>query len=257
MSDLKGHSQHVVGQGSPVDEATRIAYLKAMGIQPWFSKNQTVIDDVSVSAVEPELEVSEEGPGINVDAGVEIAKSSLEQLQHIVSQCQLCELHASRIHTVFGSGKTDADLLIIGEAPGEDEDEQGEPFVGHAGQLLNAMLQAIGLDRQVVYLTNVIKCHPPENRNPHVSETICCDPYLQRQIELVKPKLILALGRIAAQHLLMSQDNLGAMRDKQYSYNGIPLIVSYHPAYLLRKPTEKRKSWQDLQRVKRLLDSSI
>ncbi len=247
-----------MGQGSPVDETMRIAYLKAMGIQPWFLKYQTVIvDDVQPSAAEPEVNAGEESPGIDVGAGIEIANASLEQLQHIVSQCQLCELHASRIHTVFGSGKADADLLIIGEAPGEDEDAQGESFVGQAGQLLNAMLQAIDLDRQVVYLTNVIKCRPPENRNPHISETICCDPYLQRQIELVKPKLILALGRVAAQHLLMSQDNLGEMRGKQHSYNGIPLIVSYHPAYLLRKPVEKRKSWQDLQRVKQIINSSL
>lgn len=240
-----------------MDEARRIAYLKAMGIQPWFSKFQLApVEDVQDSVLEPILD-DQEAVTTSADVSVDVSNASLEQLQQLVSQCQLCELHASRTRTVFGAGQADADVLIIGEAPGEDEDVQGEPFVGHAGQLLSAMLQAIELDRQVVYITNVIKCRTPENRNPHISETICCDPYLQRQIELVKPKLILALGRIAAQHLLMSQDNLGAMRNKQHSYNGIPLIVSYHPAYLLRKPTEKRKSWQDLQRVKRLLDSSI
>lgn len=247
-----------MGQGGPVDETMRIAYLKAMGIQPWFSKYPGPgVDDVQAVVAEPQLDAGEANLDTDGSTEVDIAHANLEQLQRIVSQCQLCELHASRTHTVFGVGKADADVLIIGEAPGEDEDEQGEPFVGHAGQLLSAMLQAIGLDRHLVYITNVIKCRPPENRNPHISETICCDPYLQRQIELIKPKLILALGRIAAQHLMMSQDNLGEMRNKQHSYNGIPLVASYHPAYLLRKPIEKRKSWQDLLRVKQILDSSI
>ena len=175
------------------------------------------------------------------------------QLQQAVAGCQLCELHSSRSNTVFGVGNQNADLLLIGEAPGADEDLKGEPFVGRAGQLLDAMLKAINLDRQQVYISNVLKCQPPDNRNPHVSETLCCDPYLQRQIALIQPKLILALGRVAAHHLLVSQDALGKLREKQHNYNGIPLLVSYHPAYLLRKPVDKRKSWQDLLKVKQQL----
>ncbi|MDH5736298.1 MAG: uracil-DNA glycosylase, partial [Gammaproteobacteria bacterium] len=137
-----------------------------------------------------------------------------------------------------------------------DEDRQGEPFVGHAGHLLDAMLQAIGLDRQKVYIANVLKCRPPDNRKPHTSEIVCCDAYLQQQIKLVQPKIILALGRIAAQHLLVSHETLAVLREKKHTYNGIAMRVSYHPAYLLRKPIEKRKSWQDLLAVKQLLNNS-
>ena len=144
-------------------------------------------------------------------------------------------------------------MLIIGEAPGRDEDLQGEPFVGRAGQLLNAMLAAIGLQREQVYIANILKCRPPNNRDPGIEEAQACSSWLQQQIALIQPDVILALGRIAAHNLLNSDQSLGALRGKQHSYAGIPLIVSYHPAYLLRKPVEKRKSWQDLKRIKSIL----
>ncbi|MDQ1362423.1 MAG: uracil-DNA glycosylase [Pseudomonadota bacterium] len=185
----------------------------------------------------------------------EIASLDWQQLQQVVSQCKLCELHETRTQTVFGAGNQNAGLLIISEAPGADEDRLGEPFVGRAGKLLDAMLRAIQLDRQKVYIANVLKCRPPENRDPHVSEIICCDPYLQRQIALIQPKIILALGRIAAHHLLFTQNPLAGLRGRLHSYSGIPLIVTYHPAYLLRTPADKGKAWQDLLRVKEILQT--
>ena len=178
-----------------------------------------------------------------------------QQLEQAVSSCTKCELHASRTQTVFGVGNKNADLLIIGEAPGRDEDLQGEPFVGRAGQLLNAMLAAIGFQRDQVYIANILKCRPPNNRDPKPEEAEACDSWLRQQIELIQPGVILALGRIAAHKLLNTDQSLGALRGKQYNYAGIPLIVSYHPAYLLRKPVDKRKSWQDLKRIKYLLNS--
>lgn len=170
-------------------------------------------------------------------------------LQQRVAACTACELHQSRTQTVFGVGHQQADLMLIGEAPGADEDEQGEPFVGRAGQLLNAMLYAIHLKREEVYITNVIKCRPPNNRNPNQHELAGCNAFLQRQITLIQPKLIVAVGRVAAHHLLSTDTPIGKLRGQQFFYGEtqIPIIATYHPAYLLRKPWEKGKSWQDLQ----------
>ncbi|MCW8825330.1 MAG: uracil-DNA glycosylase [Gammaproteobacteria bacterium] len=172
-----------------------------------------------------------------------------EALQGEVSRCQNCsELVSHRSRTVFGVGDAQADWLIIGEAPGAEEDRQGEPFVGPAGQLLNAMLQAIGLQRSQVYITNILKCRPPSNRDPKVDEIEQCCRYLQRQIALIQPKVILVVGRIAAQSLLQSSEPVGKLRGRVHQLeSGIPLIVTYHPAYLLRAPAEKAKAWHDLK----------
>ncbi len=245
-------------QGRLLTEASRLQYLQAMGIQPWFSKFSNTLDAKEESlTAEGEVMLQQQPSSASVTTKPEIVipvsdVSSMDwpQLQQVVSQCQLCELHRLRTQAVFGMGNPAADLLIVGEAPDVDEELKGEPFVGRVESLLDGMLKAIGLDRQKVYITNVIKCRTPDDRNPHTSETVCCDAYLQRQIELIQPKIILALGRIAAHHLLLSQESLGALRRQAHSYNGIPLIVSYHPAYLLRKPLEKRKSWEDLLKVK-------
>jgi DNA polymerase len=156
---------------------------------------------------------------------------------------------------VFGVGNRQADVLVIGEAPGKDEDAQGEPFVGRAGQLLNAMLNAIDLKREQVFIANILKCRPPNNRDPSSEEAQNCSAYLQQQIALLQPKAIFVVGRIAAQNLLASELAIGKMRGQDYSFNGIPVIVTYHPAYLLRKPSEKRKSWQDLLRLKAMMDT--
>jgi len=178
-----------------------------------------------------------------------------ERLAAEVRSCTRCGLHRTRTQTVFGVGRRDAELLVIGEAPGADEDRQGEPFVGRAGQLLNAMLRAVGLPRGDVYIANILKCRPPNNRDPQPDEASTCTPYLTRQIALVRPRAILAVGRIAAQWLLQSDAPIGRLRGRVFHYgeSGTPLIVTYHPAYLLRSPLEKAKAWTDLCMVKDLL----
>jgi len=178
-----------------------------------------------------------------------------ERLAAEVRACTRCGLHKTRTQTVFGVGRRDAELFVIGEAPGADEDRQGEPFVGRAGQLLNAMLRAIGLPRSEVYIANILKCRPPGNRDPQPEEASACTPYLSRQIALVRPRAILAVGRIAAQWLLQSDAPIGRLRGRVFHYgeSGTPLIVTYHPAYLLRSPLAKATAWTDLCMVKDLL----
>jgi DNA polymerase len=176
------------------------------------------------------------------------AELDWDALQLRVSGCTACdELVANRTQTVFGVGNRQADLMVIGEAPGADEDAQGEPFVGRAGKLLTAMLAAIGLKREQVYIANVLKCRPPNNRDPKPEEAEACSAYLARQIALIQPKAILVVGRIAAQNLLHTDSPLGKLRGRLHHLeNGVPVIVTYHPAYLLRSPREKRKAWVDL-----------
>jgi DNA polymerase len=170
-------------------------------------------------------------------------------LESQVRSCTRCPLHASRTQTVFGVGNPQAEWLIIGEAPGAEEDRLGEPFVGRAGKLLDAMLGAVHLDRNTVYIANILKCRPPNNRDPRSEEAAQCTGYLERQIDLIQPGLILAVGRVAAQRLLGSDEPLGRMRGRRHHFGqtGIPVVVTYHPAYLLRSPREKRKAWEDLQ----------
>lgn len=176
-----------------------------------------------------------------------IMRLDWQGLQECVPNCQACGLAKTRNQTVFGVGDPNADWLIVGEAPGAEEDKRGEPFVGQAGKLLDNMLAAIKLKRgQNVYIANVLKCRPPENRDPHGEEVTQCDPFLKRQVELIKPKLILALGKFAAQSLLGSDDTITAMRGKLHDYSGVPVIVTYHPAYLLRNLPDKAKAWEDL-----------
>ena len=168
-------------------------------------------------------------------------------LKEAVASCVACPLHAKRNKTVFGVGDENADWLFVGEGPGADEDAQGEPFVGQAGRLLDNMLAAIRLQRgQNVYIANVVKCRPPGNRNPQPAEALSCEPYLHRQIDLIRPKLIIALGKVAAANLLASDASVASMRGKVHDYRGTPLIVTYHPAYLLRSLQDKAKAWADL-----------
>jgi DNA polymerase len=171
-----------------------------------------------------------------------------QALETAVSACTRCVLHETRTRTVFGVGNRAADWMIVGEAPGQEEDRRGEPFVGRAGQLLDEMLRALGLDRRSVFIANILKCRPPNNRDPAQDEAAACREYLDRQIELVSPRLILAVGRIAAQRLLDSDAPVGRMRGRRHSLgdSALPVIVTYHPAYLLRSPAQKRKTWQDL-----------
>lgn len=172
-------------------------------------------------------------------------------LQAAVAGCQACSLCRSRKNTVFGTGHVQADWMIVGEAPGENEDLQGEPFVGLAGQLLDNMLRAVGRSRtgqgeQGAYIANVLKCRPPANRNPQPQEVAQCEPYLSRQVALVQPKIILAMGRFAVQSLLKTDEPIGRLRGRVHRYEGVPVIVTYHPAYLLRTPADKAKAWADL-----------
>jgi DNA polymerase len=167
--------------------------------------------------------------------------------------CQACTLCEARTQVVFGTGNEQAQLLIVGDAPTEGEDSQGEPFIGPAGELLTKMLRAIGLSREQVYLANAIKCHPPSNRSPKPEEVAACTPWLQQQIELLQPEVILAVGQFGAQCLLGSNDSLSAMRGQEYHYQDIPLLVSHHPTQLLQTPDKKREAWEDLQRLKNYL----
>jgi DNA polymerase len=176
-----------------------------------------------------------------------ILQMDWQALQQCVAQCEACPLSKTRTQTVFGVGDPDAEWLFVGEAPGVEEDYQGEPFVGQAGRLLDNMLLAISLKRGLnVYIANVLKCRPPDNRDPHRGEITECAAFLKRQVELIKPKLIVALGRVAAQSLLNTQANVTDLRGKQYFYHGVPVIVTYHPAYLLRNLPDKAKAWDDL-----------
>ncbi|MDQ2694767.1 MAG: uracil-DNA glycosylase, partial [Pseudomonadota bacterium] len=185
--------------------------------------------------------------------GSGVAAMDWDALREAVNRCTACALHKTRTQAVFGVGDRRAQWLIIGEAPGADEDRLGEPFVGKAGKLLDAMLLALGFQRQQVYIANVVKSRPPNNRDPLPEEMRACRPFLQRQIALVQPRIILAVGRIAAQNLLQTDVPVGRLRGRVHRFGaaGIPLVVTYHPAYLLRSPREKRKVWEDLQLARR------
>lgn len=231
------------------DALRRRQYLEAMGIQTWVERGSP---SPTAAVAEPASAYPDRGAG---EAGGDIARLDWDALQQRVAGCALCGLEKTRTQTVFGVGSREAQWMVVGEAPGADEDKQGEPFVGRAGQLLNEMLWALGLERGAVYIANVLKCRPPGNRDPNPDEVACCEPYLKRQVALIQPKLILAVGRIAAQNLLKTDTRIGALRGRAHRYadTGIPLVVTYHPAYLLRSPLEKRKAWDDLQLAARAL----
>jgi DNA polymerase len=219
-------------------ESLRRQYLAAMGVELWLRR------EASPARTETQLTAPDSAPPAG--ASGTIAALDWEALTAEVKVCTRCRLHATRTQTVFGVGNRSAQWLFVGEAPGADEDRQGEPFVGRAGQLLNAMLFAIGLKREDVFICNVLKCRPPDNRDPQDDEAAACEPFLVRQIELIRPRLIVALGRHAAHSLLKTELPLARLRGQRLSYHGTPLVVTYHPAYLLRSPLEKRKAWDDL-----------
>jgi DNA polymerase len=214
-------------------EARRRAYLEALGVDVW-ALRRSAAEENPEQVNDTPLQESE---GLN-----------WPELRDEVAACTLCSLHRTRTQTVFGVGSESADWMIIGEAPGAEEDRRGEPFVGRAGKLLDEMLRSVGLARDDVFIANLLKCRPPQNRDPAVGEAAACRSYLDRQIALLAPKLILAVGRIAAQHLLETDAPLGRLRGKKHYLNNgqLPVVVTYHPAYLLRSPTQKRKAWQDL-----------
>jgi uracil-DNA glycosylase len=221
-----------------MSSALRKEYLAALGLETWTLR--------APGAAAPQDSAPQES--LPCEAPREAAYD-WPQLRERVAACTRCGLSATRTQTVFGVGNLQAEWLVVGEAPGAEEDRQGEPFVGRAGQLLNSMLRAIGLAREQVYIANVLKCRPPQNRDPVAAETVECLPFLDRQIALLKPKIMLVVGRIAAQNLLRTDAKLGSLRQQVHIFGAtrVPLVVTYHPAYLLRSPAEKRKAWEDLK----------
>jgi DNA polymerase len=235
----------------------RAAYLDAMGIDVYVRRDQPrpmpveVPEPVAAAVAGPSAAARSAAPApatVIAPPGGDVATLDWDALRDRVAACTRCELHATRTQTVFGVGSRMARWMFIGEAPGAEEDRQGEPFVGRAGQLLTSMLKALGLAREDVYIANVLKCRPPGNRDPRPEEARACRDYLERQIELVAPTLIVAVGRIAAQNLLGTDTALARLRGQLHALGERrwPVLVTYHPAYLLRSPGEKRKAWQDL-----------
>ena len=217
-------------------EHQRRAYLEALGIDVWLPREEVGAQAEDVAETDAHSDVL-----------------TWDDLRAAVAACTSCSLHTSRTQTVFGVGDPQADWMIIGEAPGAEEDRRGEPFVGRAGKLLDEMLRAVGRSRDRVFIANILKCRPPNNRDPKAEESAACQGYLQRQIELIEPKIILAVGRIAAQLLLETDEPVGRLRGSRHQLGDTPLVVTYHPAYLLRSPSQKRKAWDDLCLATRLM----
>jgi uracil-DNA glycosylase len=235
----------------------RERYLAALGI-PVFEWRHKAAPETPGEAV-PAATVAEGAGRVAQAEPLDVpGEDEWQRLAEAVRGCTRCALHRGRTQTVFGVGSRTADLLVIGEAPGADEDRQGEPFVGRAGQLLNAMLKAIGLRRADVYIANILKCRPPGNRDPQPEEASACTPYLGRQIALLRPRVLLAVGRISAQWLLQTDAPIGRLRGRLHRYGeaATPLVVTYHPAYLLRTPLAKATAWTDLCMVKELLQGN-
>ncbi|MEP6885008.1 MAG: uracil-DNA glycosylase [Gammaproteobacteria bacterium] len=226
----------------------RREYLAALNLQAWVVRSDTVVVAPETSTAGGMIGAG--GTiGVREGGGAREADASWPELRTRVAACMRCTLSSTRTQTVFGVGSSQAEWLIVGEAPGAEEDRQGEPFVGRAGQLLNSMLRAIGLKREQVFIANVLKCRPPANRDPTAIEAAECLPYLEQQIALLKPKIMLAVGRIAAQNLLRTDVTLGRLRQQVHHFGvfKVPLVATYHPGYLLRTPGDKRKAWEDLK----------
>jgi len=233
-----------------VDRQSRNCYLDAMGITGWvLSQERQPADDEYIG--EDQAGIAGEAPRQFQDV------QDLSSIEIAVRGCKACVLHQSRSNTVFGSGSLTATWFLVGEAPGAEEDKQGLPFVGRAGQLLDSMLYGLGLNRDEVYVANVLKCRPPRNRDPMGDEVGKCEPYLHQQIRNIQPKIVIAMGRFAAQSLLKKTDPISRLRGRVHEYEkfGIPLVVTYHPAYLLRSPLEKRKAWADLAFARAILEN--
>lgn len=222
-----------------LSEASRRVYLDAMGITVWEPRVSAAVTNAAGDFQSSVASATSSESG-------NVGEMDWSTLERTVAACTRCGLHTTRTQTVFGVGNRTAQWVFVGEAPGADEDRQGEPFVGRAGQLLNAMIEALGMKREDVYIMNVLKCRPPGNRDPQPTEVESCEPYLMRQIELIGPRLIVALGRHAAHSLLKTEAPLARLRGQRLTYRGTPLVVTFHPAYLLRYPADKRRAWDDL-----------
>jgi uracil-DNA glycosylase family 4 len=245
--------------------ASHVNYYREMGIYDFYRRPVEPGMEIAVasSAVDPELE---ETPVVKTARGAGVIESALpptpvigdkpsalKAIREDIGDCTRCRLHKGRTNLVFGVGNVNADLMFVGEGPGADEDAQGEPFVGRAGQLLNNMIAAMGIKRADVYIANVVKCRPPGNRTPEKDECDTCSPFLMRQIDVIKPKVIVALGAVAAKNLLAVNDSMANLRGRWYDFRDTKLLVTYHPAYLLRDPRQKKEAWKDLQMVMKFL----
>jgi len=239
--------------------AARVQYYKEMGIydfyrQPIDPNVELVVQaplENPIAENMPKAKTNTQATTLPPDIGDKPA--ALKVIREDIGDCTRCRLHKGRTNLVFGVGNVNADLMFVGEGPGADEDAQGEPFVGRAGQLLNNMISAMGIKREDVYIANVVKCRPPSNRTPEKDECDTCSPFLMRQIDIIQPKVIVALGAVAAKNLLAVNDSMSNLRGRWYDFRNSKLLVTYHPAYLLRDPRQKKEAWKDLQMVMKYL----
>lgn len=234
-SALHAESKSPVGEFREIIVGLRyfLEEEKSLGFQGWPEKTPR-------SVVEPPMKETSKSPP---------PPATLEEVRAWLGDCRRCKLHEGRTSIVFGTGNPTARLVFVGEGPGRDEDLQGKPFVGLAGQLLTKIIQAMQLTREEVYITNIVKCRPPENRNPQPNEISACEPFLREQLRVIQPRIICALGTFAAQTLLQTDRKITALRGQFHEYEGIPLMPTYHPAYLLRNPNSKRDVWEDMKKI--------
>ena len=238
---------------------SRLNYYREMGIHDFYRRPVVEGAMPAVAAAPPGDDVSAATSGgepslfESPSPVIQDKPAALKLIRQDIGDCTRCRLHKGRTNLVFGVGNVNAELMFVGEGPGADEDAQGEPFVGRAGQLLNNMISAMGLKRQDVYIANVVKCRPPGNRTPEKDECDTCSPFLMRQIDVIRPKVIVALGAVAAKNLLAVNDSMANLRGRWYDFRESRLLVTYHPAYLLRDPRQKKEAWKDLQMVMKYL----
>jgi len=232
--------------------ASRVKYYKEMGIHDFYRRPVEEGAELALQPVADDHLVNTE-PAAALPPVLGDKPSALKLIREDIGDCTRCRLHKGRTNLVFGVGNVNADLMFVGEGPGADEDAQGEPFVGRAGQLLNNMISAMGLKRSDVYIANVVKCRPPQNRTPEKDECDTCSPFLMRQIDVIKPKVIVALGAVAAKNLLAINDSMSNLRGRWYDFRDSKLLVTYHPAYLLRYPRQKKEAWKDMQMAMKYL----
>jgi uracil-DNA glycosylase len=245
--------------------ASRLEYYRELGIYDFYRRGSSAAGseeswlsaadrDATPAASLPQV-ISSSSSSLQASAALSggDASAALRAIREDIGDCKRCRLHSGRKNIVFGVGDPRAELMFVGEAPGADEDERGEPFVGRGGQLLNNMIAAMGVRRKEVYIANIIKCRPPSNRTPERDECETCSPFLLRQIEAIHPKIIVALGAVAARTLLGINDSMANLRGRVYDFRGTKLVVSYHPAFLLRDPRQKKEAWKDLQLVMQYL----
>jgi DNA polymerase len=206
--------------------------------------------DIGVDSLELDASPAGRGRGEAAGEGQKAPVNFLEEIRADIGDCQRCKLAPTRTHIVFGSGNPNAELVFVGEAPGYDEDQQGLPFVGRAGQLLTKIIESIGIKREDVYICNVLKCRPPDNRNPEPDEVAACNPFLKRQLATIRPKIVCCLGTFAAQNVLQTAASISRLRGKFFDMDGIRVIATFHPAYLLRSPEKKREVWEDMKQIR-------